>query len=490
MNYSRAAKMVTRLAVSNKIIQRQVVKKLDNMFYESIVASGEDDIPAVAYKKYEWASSLLYTAVENINRGYISKHVVDRMSIALIDGAFAAGRREAREKIIADYRKTYQASPPSFLVISPTQRCNLNCEGCYASSNATSTPSLPFETVEQIVTEMEQEAGNRFVVISGGEPMMYEDNGKTLLDLFELHPDTFFMFYTNGVLIDDEMAKKLEKLGNGVPAISVEGFEKETDERRGKGIYKKILSGMESLRNAGMPFIVSVTGTSKNADLLLTDEFYETYFDELGASFMWQFQLMPIGRGKEAFELMPDPETRVKLYRKWESLMEKKHYPFADFWNSGVLTRGCIAYGREGGYLYINWNGDIMPCVFVPYSIDNVNRLFAEGKHVGDALNSDMMRHGRSWQKSTQLTDAKNVDNLLMPCSIRDHYANFRENILTSEAHGENKTAEDILSDETYYKELVAYDKRLSELTEPIWRKEYLESVADQQHSEELAGAK
>jgi hypothetical protein len=126
----------------------------------------------------------------------------------------------------------------------------------------------------------------------------------------------------------------------------------------------------------------------------------------------------------------------------------------------------------------------------VPYSIDNVNRLFAEGKHVGDALNSDMMRHGRSWQKSTQLTDAKNVDNLLMPCSIRDHYANFRENILTSEAHGENKTAEDILSDETYYKELVAYDKRLSELTEPIWRKEYLESVADQQHSEELAGAK
>ncbi|RFU95239.1 radical SAM protein [Sphaerochaeta halotolerans] len=490
MNNSRAAKMVTRLAVSNKIVQKQVVKKLDSMFYESIVASGEDDIPAVAYKRYEWASSLLSRAVENINKGYISKHVIDRLSVALIDGAFATGRREAREKKVAEYRKTYQTNPPSFAVISPTQRCNLNCEGCYASSNGASTPSLPFETVDQIVTELEQDAGNRFVVISGGEPLMYEDKGKTLLDLFESHPDTFFMFYTNGVLIDDEMAKKLEKLGNGVPAISVEGFEKETDERRGRGVYKKILSAMESLRNVGMPFIVSVTSTSKNADLLLTDEFYETYFDKLGASFMWQFQLMPIGRGKEVFELMPDPETRVKLYRKWESLMAKKRYPMADFWNSGVLTRGCIAYGREGGYLYINWNGDIMPCVFVPYTIDNVKRLFAEGKHVGDALMSDMMRRGRSWQKGSQLTDAKNVDNLLMPCSIRDHYANFRANILTSDAHGENKTAEDILSDETYYRELVAYDERLSELTEPIWRKEYMESATEQQPPEKLARAK
>jgi MoaA/NifB/PqqE/SkfB family radical SAM enzyme len=472
--------MVTRLAVTNKTIQKQVVEKLDKMFYKSIVESGEENIPAVAYKKYEWAASLLNRAVENINKGYVSKHVLKRMSVSLIDGAFATGRREALEKKFAEYQEKYQTSPPSFVVISPTQRCNLDCEGCYASSNATSTPSLPFETVEQIVTEMEEEAGNRFVVISGGEPLMYEDNGKTLLDLFERHPDTFFMFYTNGVLINDEMAKKLEKLGNGVPAISVEGFEKETDERRGKGVYQKILKAMESLRNVGMPFIVSVTGTSENADLLLTDEFYQTYFDKLGGSFMWQFQLMPIGRGKEVFELMPDPETRVKLYRKWESLMAEKRYPVADFWNSGVLTRGCIAYGRKGGYLYINWNGDIMPCVFVPYTIDNVQRLFAEGKHVGDALKSDMMRRGRTWQENTQLAEADKVENLLMPCSIRDHYENFRKNILTENAHGENTTAEDILSDDTYYKELVAYDERLRELTEPIWRKEYMEEALTQ----------
>jgi hypothetical protein len=103
-----------------------------------------------------------------------------------------------------------------------------------------------------------------------------------------------------------------------------------------------------------------------------------------------------------------------------------------------------------------------------------------------------MMRRGRAWQKQTQLTDADNVENLLMPCSIRDHYANFRKNILTDDAHGEDKTAEDILLDEIYYSELVAYDQRLSELTEPIWRKEYMEGegAVRHQHSDELAGVK
>ncbi len=471
MNYSYAAKLATKL-VSNKIIQKQVIKKMDKMLYNSTVEHGADDITAIGMKKYEWAMSLANRSAENINKGYISKHVVERLATALIDGAF--GSKEIKDKRNAAFEEKYGVSSPGFLVISPTMRCNLNCGGCYASSNSSSTPSLSFDIVNRIVTEMEVEAGNRFIVISGGEPLMYNDDGKTILDLFRLHPNTFFMFYTNGTLIDEKMAKRLEELGNGVPAISVEGYEKETDERRGKGTYKKILRAMEALRDVGMPFLTSVTSTSKNIDIMLSDEFYETYFDKLGCSFMWQFQLMPIGRGREVFDLMPNPEDRVRLYRKWESLMASKRYPVADFWNSGVLTNGCVAYGRRGGYLYINWNGDIMPCVFVPYTVDNIVDIYKNGKHIGDALAADMMKRGRKWQVDTQLTTADKVSNLLMPCSIRDHYANFRKAIHTKDARGENSIADDILEDSTYYQSLTDYDDKLHELADPIWEKEYL----------------
>jgi len=477
MDRSRFAKSISRLA-TNKLIQKQIIKGIDHHLYKTIIQEGPDDIEAIAERKYEWALSLLNRGAENINRKYISKHVLDRLAEVLIDGAFKANAEEYRRKHDA-YIDAYGIEPPSFLVISPTQRCNLNCSGCYASSSGAASAKIPFSVFDRIVTEMEEEGGNKFVVISGGEPMMYEDDGKTLFDIFERHPDTFFMFYTNGTLIDDEKAQRLEELGNGVPAISVEGYEQETDERRGKGVYRKIVKAMEALRTVGMPFIISVTGTSANTDILLDRTFYETYFDKYGCSFMWQFQLMPIGRGREAFELMPSPEQRVKLYRTWESLLKEKRYPFADFWNSGVLTHGCIAYGRGGGYLYINWNGDIMPCVFVPYTVDNIYDIYKRGQHIGDVLKADMMRRGRKWQEDNQKCDGKHVTNLLMPCSIRDHYGNFRSNILTEDARGENSTADEILEDSTYYKLLTEYDDELKKLTEPIWQQEYLSTYRD-----------
>jgi hypothetical protein len=68
-----------------------------------------------------------------------------------------------------------------------------------------------------------------------------------------------------------------------------------------------------------------------------------------------------------------------------------------------------------------------------------------------------------------------------MPCSIRDHYANFRENILPNHAKGETKEAEESLKDPNYYNTLVEYDKRLEELTEDIWEKEYMKQYNTEQ---------
>jgi len=79
--------------------------------------------------------------------------------------------------------------------------------------------------------------------------------------------------YTNGTLIDRECAARLAELGNVTPAISVEGWEKETDERRGKGVFRKIMQAMENLRNAGVPYGILVTATRENAEILLAEPF-------------------------------------------------------------------------------------------------------------------------------------------------------------------------------------------------------------------------
>ena len=463
-------------AVSNKTARRILFTQIDKRLYKSITEA-KDQLKPVQIKKYQWVKALITQGLKNYDKGYISSFIINKLIEVLGVNNFFKDTLSEIEKISESFKKKYGIDPPTFIVISPTQICNLKCKGCYASSSPETGITMSFDILDRILKENHDIFGSRFVVVSGGEPMMYKSQEKTLLDVFEKYNDTFFIFYTNGTLITKEIAEKLAETGNAFPQISIEGLEKETDERRGKGVYQRILKSMEYLRDAGVPFSISVTGTRKNIDILLSDEFYDFWFEKQGASYMWQFQLMPIGRGKEVFDLMPAPEERIKLYRKWEQML-KKGYPIADFWNSGVLSNGCIAYGRkEGGYFYIDWNGNIMPCVFIPYCIDNVYDLYSQRKTIAHALLSDLFKKGREWQKNYGYACPREAKNWLMPCSIRDHYKYFKENILPKNAKGEDEFAEQAKNSKEYYEKLIEYDKKLEQLTKPIWEKEYKRST-------------
>ena len=64
-----------------------------------------------------------------------------------------------------------------------------------------------------------------------------------------------------------------------------------------------------------------------------------------------------------------------------------------------------------------------------------------------------------------------------MPCSIKDHFDNFRENILTDNARAENPNAEEMRSDPVYADILREYDRELESLTDKLFKEEYLQDV-------------
>ena len=117
---------------------------------------------------------------------------------------------------------------PFTILIDPTEACNLRCVGCWAGKYEVST--LPYETFARILKEA-KELGIHFIVLSGGEPFAYKD----LLRAAEEHPDIAFMVYTNGTLIDEQVADKLVATGNLSPVISLEGWREETDAAAGAG---------------------------------------------------------------------------------------------------------------------------------------------------------------------------------------------------------------------------------------------------------------
>jgi len=469
---------IVNQAISNKTVRKLAVKQLDKKIHESIMNDNSLLFEEEKLDRYYFVSAVAKQVSKCLDRDFISKDVARKMVNVFMSDSFKINREAHLTDEKRDYEKKYGEYPPKFLVLSPEKACNLECVGCYASCSPGKSTHLDFELTRKIVREAHDIFGSRFITISGGEPLMYHSQGKTILDIFEEFSDMFFLMYTNGTLINKKTAEKLAELSNVVPLISVEGYERETDERRGKGVHKKIREAMANLREVGVPFGISVTATAKNHDILLTDDFYKYYFEEMGATHMWQFQLMPIGRAKDMSELMVTPRQRVELYKKWEYVARTLRYPMADFWNSSSLCTGCLAYARWNGYFYIDFEGKISPCVFVPYYVDKIQDIYAKGGTLADAIQSDFFKNGRNWQKDMGFTKTDHHgEYLLTPCSIRDNYENFRENILTPDVKGMDTEAEEALKDEEYKKIMIDYDKELDQLTRKIYDEKYMKSL-------------
>ena len=90
------------------------------------------------------------------------------------------------------------AHTPLVLLISPTMRCNLSCEGCYAAEYSPDA-DMSHEFLQDIIDQA-NEIGIFIFTILGGEPFIRSD----ILDLAAENPDSFFQIFTNGTLLTDK----------------------------------------------------------------------------------------------------------------------------------------------------------------------------------------------------------------------------------------------------------------------------------------------
>jgi len=408
------------------------------------------------------------SAMENVRKAFQRKHPMTQLARYLLQDRLSKKSRERlaqnffvdwiteakkREKLEEEGFKA-----PWFFVVSPTIACNLNCYGCYAHEYERGQ-GLSYATLSRIIREA-NEMGIRWLTISGGEPFYYKDKetGKTLLDLAQEHNDMYFQVYTNGTLLDEKTIERLAKIGNVAPAISQEGMEKETDERRGKGVWKKISQARENLYKAKILQGFSITVTRQNADIVTSDKFVDDLISRK-VSFGWYFIYIPIGK-KPAVELMPTPEQRAKLRQKiWEWRSNKPIF-IGDFWNDGPWVGGCIAGGRK--YFHINSNGDIEPCVFIHFAVDNIFNLWKKEKGLKEAINSPFFLSIRKRQLEN--------DNWLTPCTIIDKPEYLREAVKKYNAYPTHPGAKTIINGKIA-EYLDEYAKRLDEVTRPEFEK-------------------
>lgn len=370
--------------------------------------------------------------------------VRNKVVMNLINNAMIQGQPKRKA-----FTEKYGITPPNHLVISPTMKCNLRCFGCYAWEYS-KNEDLPYDVCNRVIKEA-NDIGIYFFVITGGEPFVWDH----FFDFLERHNDSFFQIYTNGTAINNSVAKKLAELGNAVPCISIEGFEKETEKRRGKGTWQKIMAAMDSLRENGVLFGYSVTATRENNDLVVSDELVD-FFVKKGCFVGWYFNYIPIGR-EPNLDLMPTPEQRDYRRKRILEIRKTKNIIVADFWNDGNLVNGCMAGGKN--YLHINVSGDVEPCVFVHFATDNIKE-----KSLDEVLTSPFFMGFRKRQPFNE--------NHLRPCSIIDNPQVLRDIVAETGAYPTHPGAESVVTG--LAKQLDDYSCSYGRIADKVWNEEYM----------------
>lgn len=267
---------------------------------------------------------------------------------------------------------------PPVLVISVTSKCNLHCEGCYHQAlRAKTDAEMSDERLERLVDEA-KELGISFIVLAGGEPLMRSN----ILDISKRTPEIMFLMFTNGLLLNDDILKRISNNKNLVPLLSLEGYQIDTDGRRGTGVYDQLLKSISKLKDKGLFWGASLTMTRTNFDEVTDDTFIKQLIDS-GCKLFMLVEYTPVIAGTENWVLSEEQRSRVIAIRN--NFRKKYRAMFIALpWDEDEIG-GCLSAGR--GFIHVSAEGNVEPCPFIAYSDTNLKNLTLR-----EALQSKMLK--------------------------------------------------------------------------------------------------
>ena len=264
-----------------------------------------------------------------------------------------------------------------------TERCNLKCKHCYFDEkflkNELSSNKL-FAVLDDYTNllkkwKLSREASR--ISITGGEPMVKNDFFKFLEKCYQNREKTKYGVLTNGILLNDEKEANLKRFKIDYAQVSLEGMEKNNDEIRGKGTFKKIIKAVKLLIKNKIDTGISVTVTKQNLrDIPLLIKLAE----KLRINSLGLRRFIPIGRGEQIKKLMLSPQETKELYlyiiKTNQKLVDQKSKLRLNIGcEDGILAQeGYEANTCVAGYssLTILPNGDVYPCRRLPIYVGNV----------------------------------------------------------------------------------------------------------------------
>lgn len=283
--------------------------------------------------------------------------------------------------------RTVDEFKPFLVALNLTKRCNLKCAHCYldATTKAGGTSDeLTTEECYRLIGQIAEVNRGCLLVITGGEPLTRPD----ILDIARHAVSLGFMvvFGTNGMLINDRMAKQLVEIGVMGVGISIDSLDRHKHDRfRGlPGAWEGALAGIEASKRNGLQFQVHFSAQPMNYQEL--PDVIE-WAHQLGAKVLNVFFMVCTGRGEELTDITPTQYEEVLGYLvdcqdKYTDMLVRarcaphfKRLAYEKDPNSPITkARGYMGGGCLAGtnYARVTPNGELTPCPYMPLSAGNI----------------------------------------------------------------------------------------------------------------------
>jgi radical SAM protein with 4Fe4S-binding SPASM domain len=262
-----------------------------------------------------------------------------------------------------------------------TNACNANCKHCYINAGQPLPNELTLDEIKRLFADL-YDAGVIHLEFSGGEPLLRRD----FMEMLKIAQsfDFAISICSNGILIDEKIAKSFKDIGVEHVQISIDGLEANNDFLRGNGTFKSAVDAIKCLREAEVTTYMRTTVTKRILNEL---EQLANLAVDLNANRFGMMRFYPVGRGmgyKE--ELMLNTEDTQRFHKTIHGLSKAYNGKIqvsgddCGFFESSISNKLSEeekkAFMCQGGksWCVIMPNGVISPCDYIPFYAGNIRK--------------------------------------------------------------------------------------------------------------------